>query len=233
MKVCYFKQDYNYSGNKALLAMTDYTQHESLPFQEGDGKVNGKATILVTLWDEHLNTALKLNVGVGHLLYLKNLLCKFNKNNNNIELRMNGARPGRGYTPSEPIRVLDSKDPAVVELRLRQAKYKQTQSGAKDEIPKVEPSTSQLQSTAGTNHSPELTTIPAARSPSAGASTIAATLTVTATRATSELRSIKKEIDPPQDPKSPLIKRSSNKAPTPAPQPRAPSLDLGLHPTRE
>ncbi|KAG0007125.1 hypothetical protein BGZ80_005008, partial [Entomortierella chlamydospora] len=115
--VCYFKPEYSGSGNKAVMAMTDYTQHEKLPFQEGYGKVNGQATILVTLWDEHLQTALDLNVGVGQLLHLQNMLCKLNKNNT-IELRMNGFRPGRGYQITEPIRVLDHKDPIAKDLRM-------------------------------------------------------------------------------------------------------------------
>ncbi|KAF9114311.1 hypothetical protein BGX27_011212 [Mortierella sp. AM989] len=200
-EVCYFKPEYNYSGNKAVLAMTDYTQHEKLPFQEGHGKVNGKSTILVTLWDEHLETALNLNVGVGQLLYLKNMLCKLNKNDT-IELRMNGFRPGKGYHISDPIKVLGQKDPAAIELRTRQAKYRQAQ------VQRTENSMDTVHSQTIVEEAPlsQTTTM----------SALALSTNPTPTLQTSsESITLKKEVVSPQKPQTPPIKRYISKVPSP------------------
>ncbi|KAF9903137.1 hypothetical protein BX616_001716, partial [Lobosporangium transversale] len=110
-----------YSGNRATLVMTDYTEHDSLPIVEGEGRVGGKATILVTLWDEHCEEAQRLNVGAGMFLLLKNLCCKLNKSQY-IELNMNGFR-GKGYQRSQPVQILDPKDALVRDLRLRKSRY--------------------------------------------------------------------------------------------------------------
>ncbi|KAG0005052.1 hypothetical protein BGZ79_007126 [Entomortierella chlamydospora] len=202
-EVCYFKPEYSGSGNKAVMAMTDYTQHEKLPFQEGYGKVNGQATILVTLWDEHLQTALDLNVGVGQLLHLQNMLCKLNKNNT-IELRMNGFRPGRGYQITEPIRVLDHKDPIAKDLRIRQAQYKQAQSqladGGMGSQGDSVLSASTVEAVAST---PKTETASAATSPSSSQASFEPTV-------------LKKEAESPQKPQTSSIRRYTSKTPSPA-----------------
>ncbi|KAF9399336.1 hypothetical protein BGX21_006422 [Mortierella sp. AD011] len=203
MQVCYFKPEYSGSGNKAIMAMTDYTQHEKLPFQEGYGKVNGQATILVTLWDEHLQTALDLNVGVGQLLYLQNMLCKLNKNNT-IELRMNGFRQGRGYQIAEPIRVLDHKDPIAKDLRMRQAQYKHAQSQLADGG-----MGSQGDSALSASTVEEVASTP--KTEAASTATSPSSL-----QASFEPTVLKKEAESPQKPQTSSIRRYPSKTPSPA-----------------
>ncbi|KAF9214315.1 hypothetical protein BGZ59_003919 [Podila verticillata] len=40
-------------SESTTLLMTDYTEHESLPFSDKDNRPIGKASLVVTLWDEH------------------------------------------------------------------------------------------------------------------------------------------------------------------------------------
>ncbi|KAI7817290.1 hypothetical protein BC939DRAFT_466497 [Gamsiella multidivaricata] len=123
------------------MLMTDYTDHASLPHQDNDDKLT---RIIVTLWDEHFETALSMNICVGQLLYLKNLNCKVNKSNI-IELNMNGYRPGRGFAQVDPISILDTHDPLVAALRRRKARHGIT-SGEEGPLPQLlatESSTSQ------------------------------------------------------------------------------------------
>ncbi|KAI8606343.1 hypothetical protein EDD21DRAFT_12615 [Dissophora ornata] len=109
-EVSYHKVDHKYKN--IVLVMTDYTDHPKLPPQEGDGRLTG---ILVTLWDEHFDTAYQLNICVGQFLHLKNLCCKLNKNDR-IELTMNGYR-GKGFKQLDPIQILGQQDPQVASLR--------------------------------------------------------------------------------------------------------------------
>ncbi|KAF8983884.1 hypothetical protein BGZ46_009341 [Entomortierella lignicola] len=216
-EVCYFKPEFSYSGNKAVMAMTDYTQHEKLPFQEGHGKVNGKATILVTLWDEHLQTALDLNVGVGQFLYLQNMLCKLNKNDT-IELRMNGFRPGKGYHITEPIKVLDQKDPAAIELRMRQIKYRQSQEQSNKENIRSR-----------SDIVPSVSTLSDKSKPAPVPAPVPASASASAPQTSFEPTTLKKEDESPKKPQISSIKRQASKTPSPA---DSPSLHVSSSPTR-
>ncbi|KAI1320126.1 hypothetical protein EDD11_002098 [Mortierella claussenii] len=123
--VCYIKAE---SGsNKVILVMTDYTENPQLPIVEGQGRVGGRSTILVTLWDEHSTEAQQKGLAAGQTLYLKNLLCKINRNGV-IELNMNGYR-GHGWKQIDPITVLHPKDPLARDLRLRRSQHMQGEDG--------------------------------------------------------------------------------------------------------
>ncbi|KAG0280195.1 hypothetical protein BGZ95_010949 [Linnemannia exigua] len=87
MPVCFFRVEYG----KALMILTDYTEHPLLPFLEGDGRPAGKASIITTLWDEHCQTAQDIHITAGDLVYLKNLRPKVDTENK-IELAMNGRK---------------------------------------------------------------------------------------------------------------------------------------------
>ncbi|KAG0293760.1 hypothetical protein BGZ96_002343 [Linnemannia gamsii] len=118
-EVCFFRVEHG----KAVMILTDYTEHPLLPFLEGDGRPSGQASIITTLWDEHCQTAQEIDIKVGDLLYLKNLRPKVDADNK-IELTMNGFRPGsQGFRPTDPVRKLQPNDPFVKSLRLRKTQY--------------------------------------------------------------------------------------------------------------
>ncbi|KAF9123821.1 hypothetical protein BGW39_008672 [Mortierella sp. 14UC] len=119
-EVCFFRVEYG----KAVMILTDYTEHPLLPFLEGDGRPSGQASIITTLWDEHCQTAQDINISVGDLLYLKNLRPKVDSDNK-IELAMNGYRPGTQqlYRPTDPVQRLQQNDPLVKALLLRKTQY--------------------------------------------------------------------------------------------------------------
>jgi hypothetical protein len=113
-QVCFFRVEYG----KAVMILTDYTEHPQLPFLEGDGRPSGQASIITTLWDEHCQTAQDINITVGDLVYLKNLRPKVDSDNK-IELAMNGYRPGTQlYRPTDPVQKLQQNDPLVKALLL-------------------------------------------------------------------------------------------------------------------
>ncbi|KAK3840877.1 MAG: hypothetical protein J3R72DRAFT_169778 [Linnemannia gamsii] len=119
-EVCFFRVEYG----KALMILTDYTEHPLLPFLEGDGRPAGKASIITTLWDEHCQTAQDIHITAGDLVYLKNLRPKVDTDNK-IELTMNGYRPGsqQHYRPTDPVQKLQQNDPLVKALLLRKSQY--------------------------------------------------------------------------------------------------------------
>ncbi|KAF9903142.1 hypothetical protein EC991_004125 [Linnemannia zychae] len=118
-EVCFFRVEYG----KAVMILTDYTEHPLLPFLEGDGRPSGQASIITTLWDEHCQTAQDINITVGDLLYLKNLRPKVDSDNK-IELAMNGYRPGvQLYRPTDPVQKLQPNDPLVKALLIRKSQY--------------------------------------------------------------------------------------------------------------
>ncbi|KAF9136732.1 hypothetical protein BG015_003031, partial [Linnemannia schmuckeri] len=105
------------------MVLTDYTEHDLLPFQDAPGRPKGQACIITTLWDEHCTTAQNKDIRAGDLVYLRNLLPKVGPNGT-IELNMNGYRD-RGYREMHPIQKLELNDSAVKELQMRKAKYEQ------------------------------------------------------------------------------------------------------------
>jgi len=89
-----------------VLTVTDYTEHEKLPYyNEGDNKPIGKASLLVTLWDEHHQAARSMAIQAGHIVHLKNLVCRVT--GGRIELAMRGYR-GYGYKQMNPISFLSN-----------------------------------------------------------------------------------------------------------------------------
>ncbi|KAG9071676.1 hypothetical protein KI688_005889 [Linnemannia hyalina] len=125
-EVCYFKVERGYYGNKsrAVLVLTDYTEHPQLPFQDSEGRPIGKAAIITTLWDEHCDTAQTFDIKQGDIIYLKNLRPKINSKGN-IELNMNGYRQGSGFRQIDPIQKLEPDHLFSAELRIRKHKYEQ------------------------------------------------------------------------------------------------------------
>ncbi|KAG0214279.1 hypothetical protein BGX28_002387 [Mortierella sp. GBA30] len=118
-EVCYLQESLQ---NRAVLLMTDYTENELLPYQEGKGaRPKGKYSVLVTLWDEHYETFLKLRIEPGDVLLLKNLRCKIDSRKI-FQLAMNGYK-GKGYQQMDPIQVLRPGDPRAKEFRIRKAQY--------------------------------------------------------------------------------------------------------------
>ncbi|KAF8931323.1 hypothetical protein BGZ47_000137, partial [Haplosporangium gracile] len=108
---------------KAAMVLTDYTEHDLLPFQDAVGRPKGQACIIATLWDEHCTTAQNKDIKAGDLVYLRNLLPKVGPNGT-IELNMNGYRD-RGYREMHPVQKLEPNDSALKELQTRKAKYEQ------------------------------------------------------------------------------------------------------------
>ncbi|KAF9148257.1 hypothetical protein BG015_010008 [Linnemannia schmuckeri] len=136
-EVRYFKVEDGWYGKKprAVMVLTDYTEHPLLPYQEAKGRPIGQASIITTLWDEHCQTAQRFGIKAGDLVYLKNLRPKLGPNGT-IELNMNGHR-GNGYPQVKPIQKLDQNDPFVGELRIRKSKYElhvNMQNGASSEL---------------------------------------------------------------------------------------------------
>ncbi|KAG9323841.1 hypothetical protein KVV02_007851 [Mortierella alpina] len=122
-EVCYLSGS---ESNRTTMMMTDYTENEMLPYLESKGvRPKGKATILVTLWDEHFETFLKLKIKAGDVLYLKNLRCKVDLSNV-FQLSMNGFK-GRGFEQIDPIQILLPDDPRGKEVRARKAEYEMRQ----------------------------------------------------------------------------------------------------------
>ncbi|KAF9573171.1 hypothetical protein EC968_008913 [Mortierella alpina] len=122
-EVCYLAGS---ESNRTTMMMTDYTENEMLPYLESKGvRPQGKATILVTLWDEHFETFLKLKIKAGDVLYLKNLRCKVDLSNV-FQLSMNGFK-GRGFEQIDPIQILLPDDPRGKEVRARKAEYEMRQ----------------------------------------------------------------------------------------------------------
>ncbi|CAO3572350.1 unnamed protein product [Mortierella alpina] len=122
-EVCYLSGS---ESNRTTMMMTDYTENEMLPYLESKGvRPQGKATILVTLWDEHFETFLKLKIKAGDVLYLKNLRCKVDLSNV-FQLSMNGFK-GRGFEQIDPIQILLPDDPRGKEVRARKAEYEMRQ----------------------------------------------------------------------------------------------------------
>ncbi|KAF8946745.1 hypothetical protein BGZ47_011489 [Haplosporangium gracile] len=117
-EVRYFKVEDGWYGKKprAVMTLTDYTEHPLLLYQEAKGRPIGQASIITTLWDEHCQTAQRFGIKAGDLVYLKNLRPKIGPNGA-IELNMNGHR-GNGYPQVKPIQKLDQNDPFVGELRI-------------------------------------------------------------------------------------------------------------------
>ncbi|KAF9947170.1 hypothetical protein BGZ72_010802 [Mortierella alpina] len=122
-EVCYLAGS---ESNRTTMMMTDYTENDMLPYLESKGvRPQGKATILVTLWDEHFETFLKLKIKAGDVLYLKNLRCKVDLSNV-FQLSMNGFK-GRGFEQIDPIQILLPDDPRGKEVRARKAEYEMRQ----------------------------------------------------------------------------------------------------------
>ncbi|KAF9127503.1 hypothetical protein BGX30_014770 [Mortierella sp. GBA39] len=125
-EVCYFRVERGYYGNKprAVLVLTDYTEHPQLPFQDSEGRPIGKAAIITTLWDEHCDNAQTFDIKQGDVVYLKNLRPKIGSKGN-IELNMNGYRQGSGFRQIDPIQKLEPDHLFSAELRIRKHKYEQ------------------------------------------------------------------------------------------------------------
>ncbi|KAG0330008.1 hypothetical protein BG000_011876 [Podila horticola] len=105
--------------------MTDYTEHDSLPFSDKDNRPIGKASLVVTLWDEHARLSVQMGIAPGQYLLLKNL-CSKTDMNGVIQLNMHGFRPkpnSRAYRVSDPITILNPQDSLVQPLRLRKSRY--------------------------------------------------------------------------------------------------------------
>ncbi|KAF9146429.1 hypothetical protein BG015_011593, partial [Linnemannia schmuckeri] len=124
-EVRYYKVEDGWYGKnpKAVMVLTDYTEHDLLPFQDAKGRPIGKASIITTLWDEHCATAEQKDIKAGDFVYLKNLLPKVGRNDT-IELNMRGYR-GRGYREMHPIVKLEPNNFRVKQLQIRKAKYEQ------------------------------------------------------------------------------------------------------------
>lgn len=119
IQVCYFQHEMMQTGSESTtLLMTDYTEHDSLPFSDKDNRPIGKASLVVTLWDEHARMSVQIGVAPGQYLMLKNLVSKKDANGV-IQLSMHGYRPhGRAYRVSDPITILSAQDSLVQPLRL-------------------------------------------------------------------------------------------------------------------
>ncbi|KAF8935553.1 hypothetical protein BGZ47_009894 [Haplosporangium gracile] len=124
-EVRYYKVEDGWYGKnpKAVMVLTDYTEHDLLPFQDAKGRPIGKASIITTLWDEHCATAEQKDIKAGDFVYLKNLQPKVGRNDT-IELNMRGYR-GRGYREMHPVVKLEPNDFRVKQLQIRKAKYEQ------------------------------------------------------------------------------------------------------------
>ncbi|KAF9995888.1 hypothetical protein BGZ65_008496 [Modicella reniformis] len=153
-EVFYFKAEYASNNrvdgpsNRAVILMSDYTEHELVPPSEIDGIYR----VMVTLWDEHFQTAEELDIKVGQFLYLKNMICKLGKSNK-IELNMHGYR-GKGYKQTEPVQVLNSRDPIIAVLRRRKAQYVIEHTRAEEEMSSISRNMSSSSSeTAAVNNS--------------------------------------------------------------------------------
>ncbi|KAF9405990.1 hypothetical protein BGZ94_003283 [Podila epigama] len=121
--VCYVRYDRTLGNDTAVFVMTDYTENDLLPFQDAENRPIGKASIIVTLWDEHAHQAQLMGVEPGQLLFLKNLLCKIDRHGV-IQLSMNGYRPGRmHYKIPDPISILNPQNSLVEPLRQRKSRY--------------------------------------------------------------------------------------------------------------
>lgn len=121
VQVCYFQHEMAQSGSETTtLLMTDYTEHDSLPFSDKDNRPIGKASLVVTLWDEHARLSVQMGIAPGQYLLLKNL-CSKTDMNGVIQLNMHGFRPkpnSRAYRVSDPITILNPQDSLVQPLRL-------------------------------------------------------------------------------------------------------------------
>ncbi|KAG0047261.1 hypothetical protein BGZ83_007666 [Gryganskiella cystojenkinii] len=92
-----------------------------LPYiYETETKPLGRASILVTLWDEHIETAQSLGVKTGDIVFLKNVNSK--DTNGNIELVMRGWN-GRGRRELDPISILSKDDPLAITVLNRKVRY--------------------------------------------------------------------------------------------------------------
>ncbi|KAG0351056.1 hypothetical protein BG005_009438 [Podila minutissima] len=121
-QVLYFQHEMAQSGSETTtLLMTDYTEHDSLPFSDKDNRPIGKASLVVTLWDEHARVSVQMGVAPGQYLLLKNLVPRYDMNGV-IQLSMHGFRPNpnsRAYRIPDPITILSPQDSLVQPLRLR------------------------------------------------------------------------------------------------------------------
>ncbi|KAG0025222.1 hypothetical protein BGZ81_007320 [Podila clonocystis] len=125
-QVCYFQHEMAQSGSETTtLLMTDYTEHDSLPFSDKDNRPIGKASLVITLWDEYSRQSVQMGVAPGQYLLLKNLYSKIDMNGV-IQLNMHGFRPNpnsRAYRVPDPITILSAQDYLVQPLRLRKSRY--------------------------------------------------------------------------------------------------------------
>ncbi|KAG0089990.1 hypothetical protein BGZ93_009556 [Podila epicladia] len=125
-QVLYFQHEMAQSGSETTtLLMTDYTEHDSLPFSDKDNRPIGKASLVVTLWDEHARVSVQMGVAPGQYLLLKNLVPRYDMNGV-IQLSMHGFRPNpnsRAYRIPDPITILSPQDSLVQPLRLRKSRY--------------------------------------------------------------------------------------------------------------
>ncbi|GJJ69113.1 protection of telomeres protein 1 [Entomortierella parvispora] len=109
------------SDKNMVLTVTDYTEHEKLPYyNEGDNRPIGKASLLITLWDEHHHAARSMGIQAGHIVYLKNLVCRVT--GGRIELAMRGYR-GYGFKQLNPISLLSKDDDLARALTARKSRY--------------------------------------------------------------------------------------------------------------
>ncbi|KAG0244365.1 hypothetical protein BGX31_009303 [Mortierella sp. GBA43] len=122
-EVIYTREDFNPS--RFVMVLTDYTDHELHPRD-----FDGLTKIAVTLWDEHHHAAKDMDLQVGEIVYLKNLICKINKKGI-LELVMNGFR-GKGYRNVNPIQRVGIRDDVAHDLRGRQTRYQFEREGVTD-----------------------------------------------------------------------------------------------------
>ncbi|KAG0264265.1 hypothetical protein BG011_007155 [Mortierella polycephala] len=119
-EVCFIKDEFN--PLRTILYMTDYTENYLLPPHDGsEGRPKGKRTVIVTLWDSHSEDARNLQVSVGHIVYLKNLNSKIDRDGR-LELVMHGPQ-SFGYRQINPVQVLDVNDDLAKGLRTRRSRY--------------------------------------------------------------------------------------------------------------
>ncbi|KAF9191090.1 hypothetical protein BGZ51_007799 [Haplosporangium sp. Z 767] len=119
-EVCFIKDEFN--PLRTILYMTDYTENDLLPPHDGsEGRPKGKRTVIVTLWDSHSEDARNLQVSVGHIVYLKNLNSKIDRDGR-LELVMHGPQTF-GYRQINPVQVLDVNDDLAKGLRTRRSRY--------------------------------------------------------------------------------------------------------------
>ncbi|KAF9164286.1 hypothetical protein DFQ27_004976 [Actinomortierella ambigua] len=105
-------------GKSRVLVVTDYTENPHLPYFNHHKATTpqGRRSLRVSLWDDHAFLSTDLGVEQGHLLLLKNVVPKYPRMSQIIEVVMHGTRSYQRVKPKRSVVILDEQHQLVREL---------------------------------------------------------------------------------------------------------------------